>query len=81
MRLEKVQEVLNGHQIKFDYAEEDGCASIDFLLRGLEYHIWEFPPEDGKGAGVETNLMHAGHMEELEGDYEPELLKMLEVIC
>ena len=80
MRLEKVQEVLNEHKIAFDYTAEDGCASIDFLLRGLEYHIWEYPLEDGE-RGVETNLMHAGHMEDVEGEYEPELLKMLEVVC
>lgn len=53
---------------------EDGCGSIDFDYRGVPYHIWEF--YDGEW-GVETNLRHGGQQEELFGDYEEEMLKIM----
>ena len=31
MRLEKVQDALNQKNIKFEYTEEDGCGSLDFI--------------------------------------------------
>lgn len=79
MRLEKVQAFLKEKELGCTYAEEDGCGSVDFILRGLKYHIWEF--SDGeKPCGAETNLMHAGHMEDISGEYEEEILRMLEEI-
>ena len=33
MRLQKVQEALNTKKIPFEYTEEDGCGSIDFMFR------------------------------------------------
>ncbi len=80
MRLPRVQAFLKEKKITFSYTEEDGCASIDFILRGLEYHIWEFADGD-EPCGAETNLMHAGHMEDVTGAYEDELLRMLEIIA
>ncbi|MGN0361565.1 MAG: kinase [Bilifractor sp.] len=78
MRLEKVQHLLTEKGYHFSYAEEDGVGSIDFLDRGLSYHIWEFRNDDGT-CGAETNLMHAGHMEEISGDYEKQICKTLEI--
>ena len=77
MRLAKVQSALREKAYSFDYEEEEGIGSIDFEDRGLEYHVWEFQDDDGS-FGAETNLMHAGHMEELRGDYEEQLLRLLE---
>ena len=37
MRLEKVQDALNKKNIKFEYTEEDGCGSLDFMFRGLKF--------------------------------------------
>lgn len=80
MRLERVQKLLKERNYQFDYMEEDGCGSINFVDRGLEYHIWEFPDDDGNPCGVETNLMHCGHMEDITGeDYEDQLLKTLDI--
>ena len=31
MRLQKVQDALNKKNIKFEYTEEDGCGSLDFI--------------------------------------------------
>ena len=59
---------------EYTYNEEDGLGSIDFSYRGVPYHIWEF--EDGE-RGVETNLRSGGRQEELLGDYEAELLKLM----
>ena len=77
MRLAKVQSALREKAYSFDYEEEEGIGSIDFEDRGLEYHVWEFQDDDGS-FGAETNLMHAGHMEELRDDYEEQLLRLLE---
>ena len=41
MRLEKVQEALKTKKIHYEYTEENGCGSIDFMFRGLRFHIWE----------------------------------------
>lgn len=59
----------------YAYHEEDGLGSIDFDYRGVPYHIWEF--EEGE-RGVETNLRHGGRQEELTGDYEKEILRILD---
>ena len=67
MRLEKVQDALKKKKIEYTYTEEDGCGSIDFLFRGVRYHVWEY---EDNGWGVETNLKNSGRSEELEGDYE-----------
>ena len=55
MRLEKVQEALNTKNIKYEYTEENGCGSLDFMFRGLRFHVWEF---------------EAGRSQDIEGDYE-----------
>lgn len=72
MRLERVQEALQEKNVKFEYHEEDGCGSLDFLFRGLKYHIWEY--FDGVW-GVDTNLFEAGRSRDIEGDYEGILVK------
>lgn len=80
MRLERVQKLLKDRGYAVDYFEEDGLGSINFMDRGLEYHIWEYPDDSGKPCGVETNLLHCGHMEEVEGaDYEDRILKDLAI--
>lgn len=76
MRLEAVQQKLQDKNITFTYTEEDGCGSIDFMHRGLSYHIWEYANTD-MPVGVETNLMHAGKSEDVEGDYEATLCQWL----
>ncbi len=49
MRLQKVQDALNKKNIKFEYTEEDGCGSLDFMFRGLKFHVWEYE-DNGWGA-------------------------------
>ena len=39
MRLETVQDALNRKNISFTYTEEDGCGSLDFMFRGLSFHV------------------------------------------
>ena len=53
MRLQTVQDALNQKNIKFEYTEEDGCGSLDFMFRGLKFHVWEY--HDGVW-GAETNI-------------------------
>lgn len=67
MRLEKVRDALQQKKIQFSYTEEDGCGSLDFLFRGLTFHVWEY--FDG-GWGAETNVFHAGRSQDIDGDYE-----------
>ena len=35
MRLQIVQDALKTKNIKYEYTEEDGCGSLDFMFRGL----------------------------------------------
>jgi len=73
MRLEKICAYLNEKCMKFDYFEDMGCGSIEFLHRGLAYHIWEYP--DGEGA--DSNVRTVGRMEAYTGDYEEQILDIL----
>ena len=67
MRLEKVQEALNTKNIKYEYTEENGCGSLDFMFRGLRFHVWEY---EDRVWGAETNVFEAGRSQDIEGDYE-----------
>lgn len=67
MRLQKVQRALEQKQIRFTYTEEDGCGSLDFLFRGLRFHVWEY---EDRVWGAETNVFEAGRSQDIEGDYE-----------
>lgn len=75
MRLAKIQEHLNRRGIRFQYIEEEDCGTINFIHNGLSYHIWEFPAPE---RGAESNVRTAGRTEEFDGDYEEEILKILE---
>ncbi len=70
MRLQRVREVLDKKRITYKYSEEDGCGSLDFLFRGLSFHVWEFCDN---GWGAETNIFNVGRSQDLEGDYESEI--------
>ena len=59
MRLQTVQDALNQKNIRFEYTEEDGCGSLDFMFRGLKFHVWEYHD--------------AGRSEDIEGDYEEKI--------
>ena len=50
-----------------EYTEENGCGSIDFMFRGLRFHIWEY---EDRVWGAETNVFEAGRSQDIEGDYE-----------
>ena len=73
MRLETIQEHLKNKGVAYRYFEEDGCGTIEFIHRGLAYHIWEYP--DGEGA--DSNVLSAGRMESYTGDYEKKILEIL----
>ena len=67
MRLETVKKALEQKNISYEYTEEDGCGSLDFLFRGLKYHVWEFHDDVW---GAETNVFNAGRSRDMEGNYE-----------
>ena len=75
MRLEKIQKVLKAKNFTYTYTEEDGCGSIDFEYRGVVYHVWEFQDQDQWGA--ETNVRTVGRHEDILGDYEEEIIKLI----
>lgn len=68
MRLLQIQDALKKKKITFTYTEEDECGSLDFMFRGLTFHVWEY--HDDEIWGVETNVFAAGRSEDVEGDYE-----------
>ena len=74
MRLERIQRFLKEKQIPYEYTENDGCGGIEFIRRGLAYHIWEYPPED---PGCSSNVRTWGRMEDSEGDYEAEIISAM----
>ena len=67
MRLKRVQKALKDKNIKYQYTEENGCVSIDFMFRGLRFHVWEY---EDRVWGAETNVFEAGRSQDIEGDYE-----------
>ena len=60
MKLQMVQNALKQKNIKYEYTEEDDCGSLDFMFRGLRFHVWEYHDE-------------AGRSQDIEGDYEKEI--------
>lgn len=74
MRLERVQQALKEKRIRYQYTEEDGCGSIDFLFRGIPYHVWEFQDEEW---GAETNVENSGKSEDMAGDYEKRIADVI----
>lgn len=74
MRLELVQKALKEKGIPYNYTEEDGCGSIDFLFRGIPYHVWEF---EDNGWGAETNIENSGRSEDLTGGYERKIADVI----
>lgn len=67
MRLEKVRNALEQKRIAFEYHEENGCGSLDFMFRGLSFHVWEYFDTVW---GAESNVFNAGKIRDIEGDYE-----------
>lgn len=75
MRLERVQHLLGERNLQYVYTEVDGCGSLDFEYRGVRYHIWEFEDD---GWGAETNVRNGGCSEDILGDYETEIIHIIE---
>ena len=67
MRLNRVQDALKKKNIRYQYTEENGCGSIDFMFRGLRFHVWEY---EDRVWGAETNVFEAGRSQDIEGNYE-----------
>ena len=63
MRLQIVQDALKKKNIKYEYTEIDGCGSLDFLFRGLKFHVWEY---EDRVWGAETNIYEAGRSQDIE---------------
>ena len=75
MRLQKIREFMTLRAMPFQYAEEDDCGSIDFIHRGLSYHIWEYPAPE---RGADSNVRTTGRSEEFNENYEEEILAILQ---
>lgn len=75
MRLEKLQGYLKSKEWDYTYTEEEGCGSLDFMYRGVGYHVWEF--HDGQW-GAETNVKRGGKSEDILGDYEEQIIQIME---
>lgn len=76
-RLEKIREYMEGKGWLFTYREDDGCGIIEFLYRDRSYHIWEFREDDGS-YGAESNVRTCGRMEDYVGDYQQQILDIIE---
>lgn len=74
MRLERVQQALKEKNISYQYTEEEGCGSIDFLFRGIPYHVWEFQDEEW---GAETNVENSGKSQDMTGNYEEKIADVI----
>ena len=74
MRLESIQNFLKSRAMPYTYHEEDECGSIDFIHRGLSYHIWEYPAPE---RGAQSNVLSCGRSQDYEGDYEEQILAIM----
>lgn len=74
MALEQIRGYLQSRGMDYQYREENGCGSIDFLHRGLRYYIWEYPPQE---PGAQSNVRAAGRGEDFAGDYQEQILAIL----
>lgn len=74
MRLKKIQDFMNRASMPFQYSEEDDCGSINFIHRGLSYHIWEYPAPE---RGAQSNIRSCGKSEDYEGDYEEQIVAIM----
>ena len=74
MRLQKIQAYMKAAGMPFEYYEEGGCGSINFIHRGLSYHIWEY---NDPVWGVESNILSCGRSVDYEGDYEEKILEIM----
>lgn len=75
MRLQKIQSFLTARSMPYKYWEDNDCGTIEFIHRGLSYHIWEYPAPE---RGAESNVRSAGRQEDFEGDYEAEILAIMQ---
>ncbi len=75
MRLQNLRRYLEQKRWKYSYYEEEGLGSIDFEARGLSYHVWEF---DDPEPGAESNVRSAGRQEDFLGDYEQQILDIIQ---
>ena len=74
MRLESIQEHLKNKGVAYRYFEEDGCGTIEFIHRGLAYHIWEYPAPE---RGAQSNVLSCGKSIDYEGDYEEQIVAIM----
>ncbi len=75
MRLMELRRFLDQKRWKYTYHEQDGLGSVDFEARGLSYHVWEFREEE---YGAESNVRTGGRQEDFFGDYEKEILAIIQ---
>ena len=75
MRLAKIQAYMTLHSMPFEYSEENDCGSINFIHRGLSYHIWEYPEPE---RGVSSNVLSCGRSVDYDGDYEQAIIDIFE---
>lgn len=74
MRLQKIQAYMKAKGMPYEYFEEMGCGSIEFIHRGLSYHIWEYPEGEN---GADSNVRSVGRMDAYTGDYEQQILEVM----
>lgn len=74
MRLETIQKYMKEKGMPYQYFEDMGCGSIEFIHRGLSYHIWEYPEEEN---GADSNVRTVGRMDSYTGDYEAQILAVM----
>ena len=74
MRLSRIQEYMTALNMPYTYVEDNDCGSIDFVHRGLTYHIWEYPAPE---RGAESNVRVCGRSEDFDGDYEGDIITIL----
>lgn len=74
MRLTKIREFMDDNHMPYQYFEDNGCGSINFIHRGLSYRIWEFNDPEW---GAESNIRTCGRSEDFTGNYEEDILEIL----
>ncbi|MBU4438836.1 MAG: kinase [Acetobacterium sp.] len=75
MALDQIKQFIESKGWPYHFTDVEELESIDFEYLGVNYHVWEFRDDQ---CGVESNVKSIGKLEEFLGDYQNDLIAIME---
>lgn len=75
MALDQIKQFIESKGWPYRYTDVAELGNIDFEYLGVNYHVWEFRDDQ---YGVESNVKSIGKLEEFLGDYQNDLIAIME---